>query len=102
MRSATGFFNQRSCDWDENFVEAIGVSPDTLPEIRIQSNARLTEAFASRWPALGEARLVTIVGDGATNNIGAVCSTKDRIALMVGTSGAMRVVFAGGPPDELS
>ena len=43
-----------------------------------------------------------VVGDGAANNIGAGCSTKDRIALMVGTSGAMRVVFAGGPPDELS
>ena len=45
---------------------------------------------------------MTIVGDGAANNIGAGCSTKDRIALMVGTSGAMRVVFAGGPSDELA
>src|SRR6185503_16551668 len=52
-------------------------------------------------PALAEARLVTIVGDGAANNIGAGCSTKDRIALMIGTSGAMRVVFAGEPPQEL-
>jgi gluconokinase len=43
-----------------------------------------------------------MVGDGAANNIGAGCSTKDRIALMVGTSGAMRVVFAGGPPRDLS
>ena len=64
-------------------------------------HASLT-AFAARWPALAEARLITIVGDGAANNIGAGCSTKDKIALMVGTSGAMRVVFAGGPPDELS
>ncbi|HSL53200.1 MAG TPA: FGGY-family carbohydrate kinase, partial [Pyrinomonadaceae bacterium] len=58
--------------------------------------------FASRWPALAEARLVTVVGDGAANNIGAGCSTKDRIALMIGTSGAMRVVFAGGPPHKLA
>lgn len=102
MASATGLFNQQDCDWDRDLVHALGLSPDTLPEIQIQPNARLTDIFAARWPILAKARLITIVGDGAANNIGAGCSTKDRIALMVGTSGAMRVVFAGGPPDELS
>ena len=42
-----------------------------------------------------------VVGDGAANNIGGGCSTKDKIALMIGTSGAMRVVFAGEPPTKL-
>jgi gluconokinase len=102
MASATGLFNQSDCEWDQDLVQALGISPDTLPEIQTQPNARLTDAFAARWPALAGARLITIVGDGAANNIGAGCSTKDRIALMIGTSGAMRVVFAGGPPDELS
>lgn len=102
MASATGLFNQRDCDWDWDFVEELGISPDTLPEIKTQISARLTDDFARRWPALAEARLVTVVGDGAANNIGAGCSTKDQIALMVGTSGAMRVVFQGGPPDSLS
>ena len=102
MASATGIFNQRDCDWDWDFVEQLGISPDTLPEIKTQTAMRLTEDFALRWPALTEARLVTVVGDGAANNIGAGCSTKDRIALMVGTSGAMRVVFAGEPPENLA
>ena len=101
MASATGLFNQRECDWDWDFVRDIGISRDTLPEIGSQVSARVSDSFASRWPALAEARLVTIVGDGAANNIGAGCSTKDRIALMIGTSGAMRVVFAGEPPPEL-
>ena len=99
MASATGLFNQRDWEWDRELVQALDISPDTLPEIQTQSNARLTDAFAARWPALAKARLITMVGDGAANNIGAGCSTKDRIALMVGTSGAMRVVFAGGPPE---
>ena len=102
MASATGLFNQRACDWDWDFVRDLSIARETLPEIRPQLNARLSETFASRWPALAAARLVTIAGDGATNNIGAGCSTKDRIALMVGTSGAMRVVFAGEPPVELA
>jgi gluconokinase len=102
MASATGLFNQRDCDWDWNFVEQLGLSPDTLPEIKTRMNAQLTDEFAQRWPALAEARLATVVGDGAANNIGAGCSTKEKIALMVGTSGAMRVVFAGEPVDDLA
>ena len=102
MASATGLFNQRNRDWDWDFIKALGISPDTLPRISTSLDLRLSKPFASRWPALANARLVTIVGDGAANNIGASCSTKQRIALMVGTSGAMRVVFAGEPPNELA
>lgn len=101
MASATGLFNQQQCNWDWDFVEALGIAPDTLPVIKTGMNSQLSDAFALRWPALAKARLVTIVGDGAANNIGAGCTTKETIALMVGTSGAMRVVFAGDPPAQL-
>jgi gluconokinase len=102
MASATGLFNQRKCDWDWDFLQAINISPDTLPEIKTRTSFRLTDAFTFRWPALAEARLASVVGDGAANNIGAGCSTKDRVALMIGTSGAMRVVFAGEPLAEIA
>src|SRR4051794_7867801 len=29
--SATGLFNQRNCDWDWNFIDALGIARDTLP-----------------------------------------------------------------------
>ena len=31
MASATGLFNQRECDWDWDSLQALGISPDTLP-----------------------------------------------------------------------
>ncbi len=102
MASATGLFNQRNRDWDHDFISSLGISPETLPQIKTEINLRLSDVFASRWPALAQARLVTIVGDGAANNIGAGCSTKEKVALMIGTSGAMRVVFAGEPPAEVA
>ena len=34
------------------------------------------------------------VGDGACSNVGAGCTTPDRFALMVGTSGAERAIWA--------
>jgi gluconokinase len=101
LASATGLFNQQACDWDWDFIGELKLSLDTLPEIK-DSNPRLADHFAQRWPALAEARLVCVTGDGATNNIGAGCSTKDDVALMIGTSGAMRVVFGGDPPATLS
>ena len=101
LASATGLFDQRACDWDWEFVRALNIPSDTLPPIDDETRPRLSESFARRWPVLAEAELAMVAGDGATNNIGAGCSTKDKLALMVGTSGAMRVVYAGGPPDEL-
>jgi gluconokinase len=83
MASATGLFDQRTCEWDLDFVEALGVSTNHLPQIN-----------SKKFPF--------VVGDGAANNIGGGCSTKDKIALMIGTSGAMRVVFTGEPPANLS
>ena len=82
MASATGLFDQRACNWDRGFVETLGVSPDQLPPIKSDK-----ELF--------------VVGDGAANNIGGGCSTKDKLALMIGPSGAMRVSFAGDPPTKL-
>ena len=47
MASATGLFNQRDCDWDWDFVEQLGISPDTLPEIKTQlaRHSRMTLRF---------------------------------------------------------
>jgi gluconokinase len=102
MASATGLFNQRSRDWDWDFIRELKIRAETLPEISGSSiHPRLARRFASRWPALAEAHLCGVIGDGAANNIGGGCSTPDRIALMIGTSGAMRVVYEGEPPQQL-
>ena len=58
-------------------------------------------SYARRWPQLGGARWFPAVGDGAANNIGAGCTTRARVALMIGTSGAMRVMWEGEPPAEI-
>ena len=42
-----------------------------------------------------------MIADGAADSIGAGCVTKNKAALMIGTSGAMRVIYEGEPPDEI-
>jgi gluconokinase len=102
MASATGLFDQHRCEWDWPFIKALGLPERTLPAIALEKERpQLKPELAERWPSLAEARLYAMVGDGAANNIGGGCCTKDKVALMVGTSGAMRVAYEGDPPNTL-
>lgn len=103
MASATGLFNQRTQDWDFAFVRALNISTETLPALAVSNRTtiRLLEEYRLQWPQLNEACLCPAIGDGAANNIGAACHNRQRAALMVGTSGALRTLFEGEPPDEM-
>lgn len=94
MASGTGLFNEHRCDWDDETLAALPVERDMLtPLSDVDEPVRgLKDEFASRWPVLAGASWYPAVGDGACNNIGSGCVDEDRIALMVGTSGAMRIM----------
>jgi gluconokinase len=103
MASGTGLLNQHTCEWDEELLEALGVGTERLPEIAAanQTFRGLRSAYAAQWPQLSEARLFPAIGDGAANNIGSGCNSDERVALMIGTSGAIRVCVRGVPPERL-
>ncbi|HEV7376331.1 MAG TPA: gluconokinase [Pyrinomonadaceae bacterium] len=103
MASGTGALNLRSCEWDAELLEAVGVAHEQLPSIA-EAHAplnKLTDRYARRWPQLKDARWFPAIADGAANNIGAGCTTRESAALMIGTSGAMRVLWEGLPPAEI-
>ncbi|HWS99452.1 MAG TPA: gluconokinase [Pyrinomonadaceae bacterium] len=103
MASGTGMLDVRSCRWDEELLETTGVTAEQLPAVEetYKPLGELTGEYARRWPALRGARWFPAIGDGAANNIGAGCTGPERVALMVGTSGAMRVMWEGEPPAQL-
>ena len=103
MASGTGLLDERLCIWDEELLAWLGISVGQLPEIAEESKTfnGLTDEYARRWPQLREARSFPAIGDGAANNIGAGCVTRERAALMIGTSGAMRVLWEDEPPAVL-
>ncbi len=94
MASGTGLFNAHTCDWDDETLAALPVERAQLtPLCDVEEPVRgLKDEFAPRWPVLAGASWYPAIGDGACNNIGSGCVDEDRIALMVGTSGAMRVM----------
>lgn len=102
MASATGLFDICAADWDAPLLEFLKIPKENLPPVAADSETfRLSKKYAGRWPRLKDAAWFLAIGDGAANNIGAGCVRKSRAALMIGTSGAMRVAFRGAPPAKI-
>src|SRR5205807_2666093 len=80
MASGTGLLDLNRRVWDEELLHELELSPGRLPEISDEPVGSGEPWF----PALG---------DGACSNVGAGCTTRERAALMVGTSGAYRVLY---------
>ncbi len=93
MASGTGLFHQNEKRWDEEMLQALGLDPEQLSPISDAPLAGLRGEFARRWPGLAKLPWFPAYGDGACSNIGSGCTSPERIALMVGTSGALRVVW---------
>ena len=93
MASATGLFDQNLRRWDGEVIEALPVEQTQLSPISNEPLRGLQDEWARRWPALRDVPWFPAVGDGACSNVGSGCTRSDRLALMVGTSGAMRVLW---------
>jgi gluconokinase len=102
MASGTGLFNQAMCVWDDELLEFVGVRSERLTSIAEPNRVfNLLPAYVSRWPQLADAQMYPAIGDGAANNLGSGSVSAERIALMIGTSGAMRVCLRDSPPKHL-
>ncbi|HEX6279777.1 MAG TPA: gluconokinase [Pyrinomonadaceae bacterium] len=101
IASGTGIFSIRESDWDDKLLRFLKLKRAQLPKIAPDDHTfKLSGKFAKRWPRLADAEWLLPVADGAANNIGSGCVSSDTAALMVGTSGAMRVVL-DEPPKQI-
>jgi gluconokinase len=97
MASGTGLLHQNAQQWDAEMLATLDLDANRLLPLTGQGEAvgQLRPAYARRWPALRDAWWFPSVGDGAVSNVGSGCVTRDRMALMVGTSAALRVAWRG-------
>ncbi|MGB7201203.1 MAG: gluconokinase [Pyrinomonadaceae bacterium] len=102
MASGTGIFDIRKCEWDAELVKYLKIKPTMLPAVAADDHtSKLNTKYAKRWPRLADAKWFLTIADGAADNIGVGCVTKSKAALMIGTSAAMRVAYAGEPPKKI-
>jgi gluconokinase len=77
MASTSGLLDLTTHDWDEELLGTLGLDRERLPQI----------ADVQLWP------------DAACSNAGAGCTTRERAALMIGTSGALRLLYESERPQ---
>jgi gluconokinase len=93
MASGTGLLDQNRKRWDRQTLVVLPIEETQLSAISDEPRKGLAGEWADRWPALRDVPWVPAAGDGACSNVGSGCTGSDRLALMVGTSGAMRVLW---------
>ena len=101
MASGTGLFDQNAADWDGPMLDALGLTSAMMNPLadRNQSQAGLTGEWAKPLAALGSLPWFPAIGDGACSNIGSGAAEANRVAINVGTSGAMRVAVKADRVD---
>jgi gluconokinase len=97
MASGTGLFNRTALQWDTNALAYSGISGEQLSPL---SDAPVTIHNHDEFPKLNGAHFIPAIGDGAANNLGSHATTANHPALMIGTTGALRLVTPS-PPDRL-
>lgn len=93
MASANGLFEQNEKRWDREILESLPTSEDRLSPVSDEPMRGLRGEWAKRWPKLENVPWFPAVGDGASSNVGCGCVDEGKLALMVGTSGAMRILW---------
>ena len=95
MASGTGLLATHERVWDAEILATLDIAADRLPEIMAQHepHAPLGREWANRWPPLVAIPWYPAAGDGACANVGSGAVHPGRVALTMGTSGALRVVL---------
>jgi gluconokinase len=91
MASATGLYNLKTRRWDEQLCEFCRVHVDLMSEISDRSprSSRIRKE-------LRDANVFTAIGDGAASNLGSGADGNNRVAINIGTSGAVRMIRPRG------
>jgi gluconokinase len=95
VASWTGLLNRHELTWDTEWLAQLPITIDQLSPLGDidQPLVGLKTEWARRWPVLKTAPWFPAVGDGAAANIGSGCTGQHKVALTIGSTGAMRVAL---------
>ncbi len=100
IASWSGLLDRRRLRWDAQLLRLLRIDEGALPPLAEYRDAQrgLSSRYAKRWPALRDVPFFLGVGDGAAANVGSGCVSPRRMALTVGTTGALRVLLPKRAP----
>ncbi len=94
VASWTGLFNRKKLTWYVPGLNFIDLKENKLPNLSPYTKTvkGLNPEYSKRWAQLEKVPFFLPVGDGASSNIGVGCNSENKIALSIGTTGALRVL----------
>ena len=102
MASATGLLHTVSGQWDQQALEAAGVSNHQLPEVVSPTSIYKMPAATARLLGVPEdTPLIPGASDGALANLGSGAYGPDTLAITIGTSAALRLTVDEPAVDAL-
>lgn len=91
LAAGTGLLDRETGQWDPELLAAIGVEAGSLSP---PAGPAPLPATARRWSRLKDATWLAPFGDNACSSVGCGCDAPGKAALMIGTTGALRLVRA--------
>ena len=94
VASWTGMFDRKKLNWNESILRSIELDINCLPKLNSFDFyvSGLNDKYLKSWKTLNDTPFFLPVGDGISSNLGVGCNSERKIALSIGTTGALRVV----------
>jgi len=101
MASGTGLFDPNAKTWDDAILKDLPITSDQLNAVAGEKEAQsgLTKEWCRALGPLQDLPWLPAWGDGACSNVGSGATEANRIAINLGTSGAMRVAVRADHVD---
>jgi gluconokinase len=102
IASATGLFNLRELDWDEDVLRVLEIQRTQLSELKTTTHilTGINEKYALQMGLSTQVPFVLGASDGVLANLGVGAIDEGEIAVTIGTSGAVRTVTNQPITDE--
>lgn len=93
--SWSGLLNRQALRWDAEWLELLGLNENQFSSLTDFTNTQtgLTPAYALRWPVLADVPFYLAIGDGAAANVGMGASTANTLAVTIGSTAALRILY---------
>lgn len=101
VASWSGLLNRQTLTWDKEWLELLNLNPSQFPILTDFTSAQsgLMAEYGSRWPVLRDVPFYLAVGDGAAANVGTGASTSSQLAVTIGSTAALRILYP--LPDDV-
>lgn len=102
LASGSGLLDQQTLGWWPELLQLLRIAPEQLSSLGEADwvISGLRSPFRQQLPRLADTPFLLPVGDGACDNLGAHALSARNWSLMLGTSGALRVILPAAAAEQ--